>query len=244
MSVAALRPVQHVVEPRVRAADERRPRVLVVDDHALVGHGVALALHAEGMDAEVCAPVSADAVLERAARLAPDVVLLDLLPGDSGVGGVDLIRPLMGLGAAVVAFTGSVDPILLATSVEAGVIGIISKADPFERMLEDVRRAAHREPVLPVTRREELLQHLRRHRAEQRGLLAPFTTLTPREGAVLERLMHGESAESIAASSYVALSTVRSQIRAVLTKLGVSSQLAAVAMAYGAGWRAQLTAAT
>jgi hypothetical protein len=40
---------------------------------------------------------------------------------------------------------------------------------------------------------------------------------------------------AIAAASYVSLSTVRSQIRSILTKLGVSSQLAAVALAHDAG---------
>ena len=48
--------------------------------------------------------------------------------------------------------------------------------------------------------------------------------------------MSGRAATEIAEESFVSLSTVRSQIRAVLAKLGVHSQLAAVAMAHQAGW--------
>ena len=56
--------------------------------------------------------------------------------------------------------------------------------------------------------------------------------LTERERSVLTALMEGKSAEQIAAESFVSVCTVRTQIRQVLLKLGVRSQLAAVAHAY------------
>jgi hypothetical protein len=48
---------------------------------------------------------------------------------------------------------------------------------------------------------------------------------------VLSAMIEGRTAEEIADQHFVALTTVRSQIRAVLQKLGVRSQLAAVAIA-------------
>jgi len=60
--------------------------------------------------------------------------------------------------------------------------------------------------------------------------------LSQRERVVLIGMMDGLSAQDIAARDYVALTTVRSQIRNVLMKLGVSSQLAAVAYAYKHCW--------
>ena len=60
---------------------------------------------------------------------------------------------------------------------------------------------------------------------------ATFDRLTKREALVLGELIDGLSAEEIAEVHFVALTTVRSQIRAVLQKLGVRSQLAAVALA-------------
>lgn len=66
--------------------------------------------------------------------------------------------------------------------------------------------------------------------------LLEFNRLTPREEEVLFALMRGAKARDICAQSFVSMPTVRSQIRAILTKLGVTSQLAAVALAYQSGW--------
>lgn len=65
-----------------------------------------------------------------------------------------------------------------------------------------------------------------------------FKHLTPRERQVLLALMRGATAQQICKESYVSLPTVRSQIRSVLSKLGVRSQLAAVVVAYRSGWPA------
>ena len=67
--------------------------------------------------------------------------------------------------------------------------------------------------------------------------LSPFEQLTMREREVLAALVDGLTAEEIAETHFVALTTVRSQIRAVLQKLGVRSQLAAVAYANRVGWQ-------
>lgn len=56
--------------------------------------------------------------------------------------------------------------------------------------------------------------------------------LSGRERVVLHHLMEGRSAEEIADLDYVAVTTVRTQIRSLLQKLGCKSQLAAVALAY------------
>lgn len=60
--------------------------------------------------------------------------------------------------------------------------------------------------------------------------------LTARERAVLVAMVDGMSAEEIAAAHYVTVATIRTQIRAVLSKLGVKSQLAAVAYANRVMW--------
>lgn len=58
-----------------------------------------------------------------------------------------------------------------------------------------------------------------------------LTLLTDREQVVLTHLQDGLTAAEIAGAEYVTVATVRSQIRSVLMKLGVRSQLAAVALA-------------
>jgi len=69
--------------------------------------------------------------------------------------------------------------------------------------------------------------------------MAPFEQLTGRERVVLGALMDGASAGEIAKASFVSMATVRSQIRSILEKLGVHSQVAAVALAHRSRWEAR-----
>jgi len=66
-----------------------------------------------------------------------------------------------------------------------------------------------------------------------------FERLTPKEREVLLALMRGKTAQQISRESFVSLPTVRSQIRSILVKLDVSSQLGAVVLAYRSGWPGQ-----
>ncbi|MGA8295774.1 MAG: helix-turn-helix transcriptional regulator [Acidimicrobiales bacterium] len=66
--------------------------------------------------------------------------------------------------------------------------------------------------------------------------LESFERLSTREQHVLVSLMKGATAREIANRDCVSLATVRSQIHAIISKLGVSSQLTAVVLAYRSGW--------
>lgn len=87
--------------------------------------------------------------------------------------------------------------------------------------------------------RAELSREVARRRAAAQAQLAPFEELTTREREVLAALVVGRSAEEIADEQVVSLPTVRSHIRGVLEKLGVNSQVAAVARAWQCGWAAE-----
>jgi DNA-binding NarL/FixJ family response regulator len=209
---------------------------LIVDDHGVLADGLAMALQAEGLPAEVHVPQSPESVMEAVRMRQPHLVLLDLDLGMERGSGVDLVEPLRTLGPRVLVLTGSTDRIVHARCLEAGAVGVASKADPFDQLLDAIRRAARGEPAMGRRRREELLEELRRDRAARSERLAPFERLTPKEASVLMALAEGRSADEIARSSYVSLPTVRTQIRGILVKLGVGSQLAAVGMAIDRGW--------
>jgi len=119
---------------------------------------------------------------------------------------------------------------------------VVGKTAAFDVVLDRILRAIRHDRAMPVAERDTLLAAVRERRAHDRDRLAPFESLTPREQAVLAELMEGSSAEQIAESSFVSTATVRSQIRAVLAKLSVHSQVAAVARAHRAGWRADTSA--
>ncbi len=213
-----------------------RLRALIVDDHALIAQGVALALEGESVDTRVTMGPRHDDVLRAAEEHRPDVVLLDLqLEGEIG-SAVPLIAPLAELGAKVLVVTGVTDRPDLAECIEAGADGIASKSEPFESLVATLLKIGRGEAVMSKHEQYALLDELHEHRRDERRRFEPFERLTPRERQVLSRLVAGLQAEAIAHESYVSIATIRSQIRSILQKLGVSSQLQAVAVARDAGW--------
>jgi DNA-binding NarL/FixJ family response regulator len=95
------------------------------------------------------------------------------------------------------------------------------------KLLTDL--AAGREPPGQRRRRRELIEAWQAF-ADRRGeMAARLGTLTDREVEVLQGLHEGLAVRVIADRSEVAEATVRSQVKAILRKLDVNSQLAAVA---------------
>jgi two-component system, NarL family, nitrate/nitrite response regulator NarL len=222
----------------------RSATVLIVEDHTLLAGGLAAALRSHGLVVHVVDGPSPDAIVARARDVDADVVMLELLLG-GGIGlTLPLIEPLRSAGADVLVVTGVTDPILLNAAIEAGASAVVSTSASFETVLDQLAatidgRAAKSEPKSepksPPDPPDRLADRPER-RAEQRARLAPFDRLTARERVVLGALMEGHSAEQIATGSFVAITTVRSQIRSILEKLSVHSQVAAVALAHRAGW--------
>jgi two-component system nitrate/nitrite response regulator NarL len=227
-----------VTETAVHIQNDRpmlRGRLAIVEDHSLLAHSLAFALTNLGIDVTTVPDVHRGPALDFLAGHPVDVVLLDYDLGEAGIG-LDLIRPIADLGARVVMLTGETDPVRLAECIEAGAAGLISKSEHFDRLVELVGDAVTGRSVVSVTVRERLLAELRAHRAVESKRLEPFNRLTPREREVLLDIMDGKNAERIASESFVSVATVRSHIKALLAKLDVNSQLAAVAMARRAGW--------
>jgi DNA-binding NarL/FixJ family response regulator len=221
--------------PSALDLDRENVTVLVVEDHALLAQSLVIALNAEGCPARVAALISPAVLLQQVRADRPGVVLLDLDLGVLG-DGVDLVQPLTELGARVLVVSGTTDRLRLAETVEKGAVGFLSKTVPFEELLSTVLDVVAQRPVLSTGQRYELMAELRTARAARSKSLAPFKLLTPRERTVLSALAQGHRAETIAATAFLSEATVRSQIRSVLAKLGVKSQLEAVALAWTAGW--------
>ena len=222
---------------RTQPAGAVNARVAIVEDHGLLAESLAFALSNMGIEVTVVDDLSSHNVLTVLAAENLDLVLLDFDLGDAGLG-LDLVRPITDLGLRVVMLTGETSTIKLAECVEAGAIGIISKSEQFNHLIDHVTDVVDGRRILSPTTRERLLGELRAHRSAENERLAPFSRLTVRESEVLKDLMAGKNAETIATEGYVSVATVRSHIKALLAKLGVNSQLAAVAAAQRAGWPA------
>jgi two-component system, NarL family, nitrate/nitrite response regulator NarL len=119
---------------------------------------------------------------------------------------------------------------LWGAMLEAGVVAILESSTTFVDVLETIE--AVREGTLeesPSDRRE-LVEAWRREQAERAAARERLGSLTRREREVLTMIHLGHSVGEIAERNGVAPSTVRSQVRSILRKLGVSSQLAASAL--------------
>jgi DNA-binding NarL/FixJ family response regulator len=208
--------------------------ILIVDDHPLLAQGLSYALRAEGFEVYVTAEPDIELVKALALVHRPVLALVDLQFAGT-VRGVEIVGPLS-LTVPVVVLTGVTDPSLLGSCLEAGAVGVASKAEPFDRLFERIQRALRGEPVNTARERDDMLSAQREDQRERAGRWSAFESLSPREREVLELLACGLTADGIAERIYVSVATVRTHIQAILRKLEVTTQLAAVARVRETGW--------
>lgn len=216
-----------------------RPKTVIVEDHALFAEAMEIALSMEGYDVRRVpvpeTPVTAQQMVAAVLRHQPRIVLLDLDLGSFGDGS-RLINPIARGGANVVVVTASLDQARWGECVYQGARKTMAKTRPLNEILAVVRRLSQGLPVMDVEERETLLarwQEQRRGTQEHRQRLE---RLTPRERQVLGLLMEGLQVKEIARARVVSEATVRTQVKAILAKLEVSSQISAVGLARSAGW--------
>lgn len=139
-----------------------------------------------------------------------------------------LCEELTRRGVLVVAFMGSAPAALLASCIGNGAIGLTS-SDDLKRILDQLKDAIDANGI----------NDLRTYQARIDRPILPshykaLISLTATERRILLAMMQGWSATDIANSFVVSVLTVRTHIRSILAKLNVSSQIAAVAIGYGA----------
>lgn len=224
--------------PAATSTSRPAPTVFVVDDHELLAQSVCYAFTARGLQARPLPVSTVDALVGAVREQHPDVVLLDLQLGGAVGSGASLVRPFTDAGARVLVVSGVTDPVLVGEALEAGAVGYVCKSEPVDAVLDVAEQVVRGQQVMGPAERAAYLTALRRHRAEEAAAREPFDRLSVREREVLRAICDGASVAAIAAASYVAVATVRSQVRAILVKLGVGSQLEAVALAHRHGWYA------
>lgn len=216
-----------------------RTRVLIVEDHALFADSLDLALSMEGYDVKRV-PIpdvggSPASILSAVLRANPRIVLLDLDLGRIG-DGARLIGPIAKAGSNVVVVTASPDRARWGECLRYGARKVVSKSRPLNETLATVRRLNQGLPVIDLDEREELLSLWHQQREQEQEARARLNRLTRREAQVLGELLDGKTVREIARSSVVSEATVRTQVKSILAKLDVSSQLAAVGLAHQVGW--------
>ncbi|WP_224274689.1 response regulator transcription factor [Nocardioides lacusdianchii] len=224
----------------MQGASRSDHRVLIIDDHVLFAESLELALSLEGYDVrrlELPAEGGSMATVRSLAlRANPRTVLLDLDLGRFG-DGANLIAPLAKAGINVVILTASDELGRWGGCMRLGARRVLPKSGALQHALATVRRLHQGLPVISREELESLLEAWARDRRTIDDLRRRLDLLTPREREVLGALIEGRTVRAISQGSVVSEATVRTQVKSILNKLEVSSQLAAVGMANQVGWR-------
>jgi NarL family two-component system response regulator LiaR len=192
-----------------------RIRVLLVDDHAVVREGLRAFLQLQP-DIEVVGEADGgETALAVAARVEPDVVLMDLLMPDG-----DGIAAIRGLRAAqpqakVLVLSSYVDDAQVFSAIQAGAGGYQLKDIQPEALADAIRDVHAGRPALHPEAQGRLM-----HRAAD----PPGSRLTPRERDVLKLLADGFPNKEIARRLFVSEKTVKTHVSSILQKLGVKDR--------------------
>lgn len=161
----------------------------------------------------------------------PRVLVVSHDLGELG-SGEHLIGPMCAAGAAVVCLVPAHDEDSAARCLGRGAHACVSKIEPLDALISTVLGLARGRSTAPgatVRPARVAVGPCTQHPQDLFGL-------TPREASVLGQLMRGSTVADIARDSYVSEATVRTQVRSILTKLHVRSQVQAVALAAREGW--------
>jgi len=205
-------------------------RVLLVDDHAIVREGLrALLDDAEGISI-VGEAATGDEAVKTAARLVPDVVLMDLkMPG---LPAADAIRAMRARHPAihVLVLTSYAEDRQVEEVIGAGALGYVLKDVAAAELVRAIATVARGEPWLDAEAQRSLVNRMRRP-AE----FNPLELLTDRERSVLKLLAKGLSNRDIARNLHLTEGTVKGYVSNVLSKLKLDDRTQAALLAVRLG---------
>jgi two-component system, NarL family, response regulator LiaR len=202
---------------------DRKIRVMLVDDHAVVRSGLGAFLMVQN-DLELVGEAENGAqAVERAAELQPDVILMDLMmPVMDGVAATAAIKQ-QNPAIQIVALTSFEEDGLVQGALRAGAVGYLMKNVTARELAAAIRAAKAGKTTLSPEAAQVLM------RANQQA--QETDALTEREREVLRLMVEGLNNAEIAERLELSLSTVKYHVSNILGKLQVDSRVAAVSLA-------------
>lgn len=215
-------------------------RVLLVDDDPLVRSALALMLGGRE-DLEVVGEAGdGEAGVNEAARLSPDVVLMDIrMPRLDGLEATRRIQAFREPPRVIVLTTFDADDQVVA-ALAAGADGFLLKDTPPPELLAAVRAVADGDPMLSPSVTRTLIERLREEdpavdlrstRAEER-----LAALTEREADVARAVGQGLSNAEIAAQLHLSVPTVKAHVSRLFEKLATTNRVQIAICVHDAGW--------
>ena len=209
-------------------------RVLIADDEDMVRAGFRLVLAREA-DIEVAGEaVDGRQAVTEAARLSPDVVLMDIrMPLMDGIEATRQIAAADN-GVRVVVLTTFDEDAYVYGALQAGASGFLLKYAPADDLLAAIRVVASGEAMLAPSVTRRLIEQFAR-RAPKVAAAEQIAALSPREREVLLLVARGLTNSEIADTLVVTPATVKTHVAHLLEKLGVRDRVQATALAYESG---------
>jgi DNA-binding NarL/FixJ family response regulator len=201
-------------------------RVMLVDDHAIVREGLRALLEEDANVQIVGEASNGDEATEMAARLKPNLVLIDLkMPGMSAPDAIRVIRA-RNPATQVLVLTSYVDDEQVQAVLGAGALGYV---------LKDVAKAELQRAMATVSKGEPWLhaeaQRLIVNRIRRPAQLDPMELLTERERSVLKLIAQGKSNREISKSLSLTEGTVKGYVSNILAKLKLEDRTQAALLA-------------
>jgi len=212
-------------------------RVLIVDDQPLMRTGFRMIVEAEPDITVVGQAGDGHEAVELAARVRPDVVLMDIrMPR---MDGIEATRRLAGPDArdpvkVLILTTFDLDELVVG-ALRAGASGFLLKDAPPEDLVEAIRVVARGDALIAPSVTRRLLDRFAHSVMVEEAKPAVLDTLTARELEVLTLLARGLSNAEIADHLVVSDTTVKTHVGRVLTKLDLRDRVQAVVFAYENG---------
>jgi len=197
--------------------------ILIVDDHPLTRDALSALLTQQGFNV-VGAAASGEEAIAEAECLQPDLVLLDLtMPGMDGLTALPRIREEAPSAEVVVLTASDAEENLLA-AIRAGASGYLLKTESPEQIAVFLRGVARGDAALSGGVARRLLDRVREGRRLDGIPEAITRVLSAREVEVLLLLDEHLGTDEIAQRLFISEHTVRSHVKSLLKKLGVSSR--------------------
>lgn len=218
-----------------------RTRVSLVDQHALLTDCLSSTLERRGYDTSIVlmTPPPLTVTVKRAARevwsFRPRVVILGWDLGSNGKSEALLVM-LAASGVPVIVLAQQSDDSQWGAYVVRGAQAVVPMTASLTSVCVVVRRLVDGMAVMSHAERGRLVVAYRDQSGARLRERERLARLSPNEVEILLLLMAGFTPTEVARSRVVSLATVRTQVKWILSKLEVSSQLAAVATAHRAGW--------
>lgn len=213
-------------------------KIVICDGHRVFADALASLLHGAGHEV-AGSVISLEEAAEICGRAQADACVVDLRPARTGRR-PDIAQAVRSApGTAFVALSASADAATLRQAAAAGAAGLALKGDDFGEFLRVVTETVssqERGTTLMPAHQVVLSRSARAALRAGQGVTAgPSQFLTEREWEALGRLVRGESTAGMAKAMGVRISTARTHIDAVLSKLGAHTRLEAVAYAVREG---------